>query len=723
MDWFYDMKDISRENWIWLPQDKYPEKQSTALSAMGDITGAGYAVAEFRREYSFGKRIEKATLRVSADTSFQLFVGGNTPITGPASVGGDFIGNGTPRENRYSSVVELDVGSDALEIFARVQMRPVQICEYSMGRGGFMLCGVLTLEDGSEEYISTGEDWLVRLNGAYTAPSVYDGSIAPDPYVGAEVVENIWNTTDAPIPVREEHKIIPEGGEITLLPDEKKRVILDFDMIYAGFIDVKSNTEGRIVARLTARELEEDGATEQVTLVGVDEYRTFSLYSAGNIVAELENLSDNTAFATVSLITTHYPVSDVARTTTSDAEINKILRVAEHTLKYCRQTHHLDSPKHMEPLACTGDYYIESLMTEFSFGDMRLSEFDLIRTAELLVREGGRMFHTTYSLIWVRMLYDVYMATGNIALLHKCEGALRLLLQRFEGYIGECGIIDNPPDYMFVDWIYIDEISMHHPPKCLGQACLNMFYYGALKSAEKIYATLGKDESEKRCSDKAKALRKAINYSLYDRERGVYFEGLNTPTPKELVGEWMPENREKRYYLKHSNILAVCFGVCEGEPAREIIHKIMSDKIEGGVQPYFMHFLLEAVNSVGLSEEYTLKIVDKWRPSVRECDKGLVEGFIAPEPTYRFDHSHAWGGTPLYSLPKALIGLEITGAGMNALRLSPSSLGLEYSEVELPTPYGKLTCTQRLGHRTKIKYPKRIELIIEEKENIELLPY
>ena len=30
--------------------------------------------------------------------------------------------------------------------------------------------------------------------------------------------------------------------------------------------------------------------------------------------------------------------------------------------------------------------------------------------------------------------------------------------------------------YMFVDWIEIDGLSLHHPPKALGQTCLNLFY-------------------------------------------------------------------------------------------------------------------------------------------------------------------------------------------------------------------------------------------------------
>jgi hypothetical protein len=90
----------------------------------------------------------------------------------------------------------------------------------------------------------------------------------------------------------------------------------------------------------------------------------------------------------------------------------------------------------------------------------------VLRTAELLRHNDGRIFHTTYSLIWVRMLYDTYMMSGNRALLEKCIDALGMLLARFDTYVGENGLIENPPDYMFVDWIYIDDITIELIPVC-----------------------------------------------------------------------------------------------------------------------------------------------------------------------------------------------------------------------------------------------------------------
>jgi hypothetical protein len=357
-------------------------------------------------------------------------------------------------------------------------------------------------------------------------------------------------------------------------------------------------------------------------------------------------------------------------------------------------------------------------MTAFSFGDMRLAEFDVERTAQLLRHNDGRMFHTTYSLIWVRMMYDVYMLGGNFKMLEACRDALDMLLARFEGYVGENDLIENPPDYMFVDWIYIDEMSMHHPPKALGQTVLNMFYYMALDYAARIYALLGNHPDAANCVEKKNRLQKAVNALLYDAEKGMYFEGLNTPDAPEQVHWAHPQNVDKRYYLKHSNIMAAYTSICDDETAKMLIDKIMTEQIEGNVQPYFQHYLLEAIYAHGLRNRYTIEVVDRWKPAVKECNKGLAEGFFAPEPSYVFDHSHAWGGTPLYSLPKALTGLSLEEPGFKKIKLNPSLLGLEYAKVEIPTPYGMICCELKRGHMPEISAPNEI-FVINEAEVLE----
>ena len=701
------------EQWIWLPEKIYKNEQTTVYNGFNNKNADNYTVAEFIRTYSFSQKIVQAELRFSGDTAFQLFCNDGIVATGPACVGGDFLGNETVRDNFYSFETTICPETTGLDFFARVQMFPYHICEYSKGHGGFMLSAILTFEDGSKQAVFSDESWLVRKNGAYNAPMSFDGRIKPDDFVAAEITPNIWNTITAPIPVREETEIYPQNGTILLSPQEEKTIVLDLDKIWGGFLTATAETQGELHTELTCREITEKTTPETLIFTENQTYRGFCMHSAGNIEVTVKNRSSHKAMLKVSFIKTHYPVYMEADTITSDAELNEVLKTCKHTLKICRQTHHLDSTRHCEPMACTGDYYIESLMTPFSFGDMRLAEFDLLRTAVMLERENGRMFHTTYSLIWVKMLYDTYLMTGNHELLIYCKKALSLLLDRFETYLGENGLIENPPDYMFVDWIYIDGLSMHHPPKALGQSCLNMFYFGALDSAAKVYMVLGDQQAADKCHKKKEMLRTAINSLLFDAEKGCYFEGLNTPTKPELLGNWMPQNVEKRYHLKHSNILAAYFGVCDDNTGRILIDKIMSNEIAGDCQPYFMHYLLEAVYRLGLREKYTLQICNRWKDPVLKCTKGLVEGFVEPEPAYRFDHSHAWGGTPLYSLPKALVGLEITRPGMQEITLSPSLLGFSHAKVELLTPHGKVVCEMKEGEDPLITHPKEIAVILQ----------
>lgn len=702
------------ERWIWLHKDKYPNCQTTGFSCGGDPVKFNYTVAEFNKTYTFDKKIKKATLRYSADTAFHLFCNGEMIDFGPVVVGGDFLECHRSRDLWYATTTDVYPDSNVLDIFARVKMMPIELCEFSKGKGGFMLTGHIEFEDGTKKVIFTDNTWQSRKNGAYVLPKLYDSSVKPDSWSTPQLQDNVWFCKDSPIPRRTEEIIKPVDGEnsLTVPSGETKKFTLTYDKIYSCFVSAVCKTKGKVTLKVHCSECGEDGSREEITFDGDGQYKSFELHSAGMFEVEAENNSDFDAQITLDLIFPHYPVEKEAKIVTSDEELNNVLDVCRHTLKVCRQTHHLDSPRHSEPLACTGDYYIETLMTLFSFGDMRLSELDIIRTAELIIKNDGKMYHTTYSLIWVQMLYDVYMFTGNKKLLEDCLEALIILMSRFEKYVTDLGIIDNPPNYMFVDWIFIDGYSMHHPPKALGQSCLNMFYYGALDYAEKIYSLLGEDAMAKDAKIRRENLKKNINELLFDKEKGIYFEGLNHKIPDSMVIDWeQPQNTEKRHYLPHSNILACTYGVAEGELARNILTKVMEDEWQCSYQPYFAHFMFEALYKAGLRDKYTLKLAERWKAPTKECSKGLVEGFISPDENYTFDHSHAWGGSPLYSVPKALLGFEVLEPGMKKVKLNPSLLGLEAAEVEVPTPYGDIKVTLSQGSEAEVSVPYGVEVL------------
>ena len=705
------------EQWIWLPEERYPQQQTTRYSERDHTHENNYTAVAFSKKYSFSKPIREASVRCSGDTAFALFCNGQHLTNGPVLPGGDFL-NGyhtVPLLSHYATEISITAEADSilregiLDVYAHVRMGPSRCFEYSMGHGGFMLSAIIQFTDGTVTEVHTDSSWDATVLTAYSGPGRFDNSRPQGATVHAEEIPNIWNCRTAPIPPCTLEPL--EVGAVSIAPGSSAVHSFELDMIFAGYILVRAKTAEKLSVKLFCSELGEAVTPEHYFFDKNGEYLGLELRSAGYIRIEAENEGNSPAHISVQLIRSSYPVTETALTATSDPDLDQVLKTCLHTLKYCRQSIHLDSPKHCEPLACTGDYYVETLMTAFSFGDMRLAAFDVRRTAELLRNRDGRLFHTTYSLIWVQMLWDVYRFTGEKRLMEDCADALTLLWERFDRYLGENGVLETAPDYMFIDWLVPAGISLHHPPKALGQTCLCMYYYGALKTAAKIWDVLQHPDDAEQCRHQADTLHEAILRELYDPERGLFFEGLNTPTQEDLIGEWMPRNVEKRYYRKHANILAAYFGFFSKEACAKLLERIICDDDLGHVQPWFCHFLLEAVYRCGLREKYSLKLLEQWKAPVKECPKGLPEGFHKPEKDYAFDHSHAWGGTPAYALPLALSGLEILEPGYRKIRLDPSLLGLEHADVEIPTPFGMLQLHMEEGASPKISVPDGIILV------------
>ena len=692
-----------KQNWIWLDPVRYPNAQTTVINGFCDKKPEDYAVCEFVKDYTFTQKIRKVTLTYSGDTEFRLYCNGAFVATGPANVGGDFyISETEPWPTHFTFTSEVYPEGNTLDFYARVKLMPVRINEFSKGHGGFMLYGLVELTDGTTQEITTDTSWLCRQNHAYTWPDHYDATQPTDAYAPAVPIENIWHATPAPIPPRTEEDI--GAHTFTVAPHSTQEFDFEYSRIYSCFVHALVKTAGTLRLTVQMRETEKVEATEHLTFTADDEYVSPGIRSIGGYHVIAVNEGDTPAQVTLSMLETHFPITGCAMTATSDEDLNLVLDVCRHTLKQCMQMFESESTLHCEPMACTGDYYVEAMMTAMSYGDLRLAEFDVIRTADILRVKEGVMFHTTYSMIWVMMLYDMYRFTGHTDLLRQCEDALELLMSRMHTYLDDNGIVENPPSFMFVDWVIVDGMTLHRPPKALGQTYLNLFYYGALTYSVKIYEALGDTAKADLYRARAAALKDAINAHLYDPERQLYFEGLNTPS---LSGDgwWLPPNVEKRYYRLHSNVLAALFGVHDN-PA-DLLTRTLEDDSLGYFQPYFAHFVLEAVRECGLTHRFSRQILEMWKKPILDCPKGLPEGFIYQE-NYGFDHSHGWGGTPLYHLPMVLSGLEILEPGYKRIRLNPDLLGFAAATTEIPTPYGTIRIEMEEGKEPIVTVPAGI---------------
>ena len=674
---------MSNASWIWLDRSSFPDLQ-TSRPTVFDPSDSPFAIVQFQHEYRFKREIKEVWLRVSADCRFRISCNRQYLGMGPAFPGGDW-NRRAPMPQRYSDFYRLSLSGLSLLLEAEVQLSPTLLCDISDGNGGFFLEGEVVFADGEKAAIGTDEAWLCRVDRRWKNDLLFDGRIADEPWQHAALQKRQY-----PLPSE-----IPVNETVMLFPDQNG----ELETIAAGTICCEIEADAPYEIRLVPFETPDlDDDPEIIHGNSSLLYEGFRIRSAGGIRAEI--VSGRPVIRKLALRATYYPGEPSGYCKTA-SELDLVTETCEKTLRLCRQSIHLDSPKHMEPLGCTGDYWIESLMEYYCFSDHRLTRFDLVRTARLLRATDGFMFHTGYSLIWLFMLQDYLLYTGDDSVLEETADAAAVLLNRFQRYENKEGILDSPPNYMFADWVEIAGYSMHHPPKALGQTILNALYYRALITAGRLFG----DSS---LILHAEALKTAFDRVFWDPAAEMYISGKTDSTP---VNEWLPENAAEPVFTLHANVMAVACGICPGDRAARLMQKVLADPSLPDYQPYFAHFVFQALWNTDLLDTYAIPLLQRWVPIVRACPKGLAEGWIKPCDGYVFDHSHAWGGCPRYWLPRALIGLEILDAGFRKIALRPRITGIPYAQIAVPTPYGLLECEVSSGNIRVLNVPPQIQIV------------
>lgn len=669
---------------MWLDEGKF--SKYSALSRE-------YCVAEFINSVGVpsGTHLK---IRISADARYRLYINGKFIGRGPTTAGSDYL----QQKLTHFFIDEYDyISNGNVDIRILATSVPSVMCEASFGQSGVYF----EMLDEKNAPICIDKEWLARPMSSCQGPAYTDYTAPEYEFGKACEVSDIYNAKISPLLPLEENDIFPTSlDEITLNSTTGKAI---FDKIYSAYPVISLKTDGKVRVKLTCEEIDGVGTFVEEFVADADIIHTSPrMRSVGQMTIAIENISATSAkIDSAYIVYSAYPVINEATFYCDDELLNRIYNLCMHTLKICRKDLHLDSPTHQEPLACTGDYLIQSLMEYVNIYDPTLTALDIYRTSQILKVQDGKMFHTTYSLLFPEWLYDYYMYTADTVLVKECEEALKLLLDRFDTYMGGNGLVEGAPDYMFVDWILMDEngnhtdpenvmshggfegYSLHHPPKALGQSALCMFYYNALTKCAGLYDVIGKPKNADLCRKKAQKLKNSINKHLYDKKRGLYVGGLNTPNVAP-DSQWLPENTDKVFYLKQANTLAVLYGIAPENEGGRILKYVIDDLKKEEMQPYFYHFFLEALLKENMFDPYGMELIRRYESLLEKCDKGLCEAW----EMFPSDCSHAWGGTPAYMLKKAICGFEMLEPGYKKIKIKPWIFDLDYIYVAFPTPYG-----------------------------------
>lgn len=693
---------MAEAKFIWLSKELYPNLQKSGINYFTfEKKKYQFGVAGFKKHYEFDKKIKTAEVNVFGDTRFYLWQNGSFVGMGPCIPAGDF-----DMPYQYGNLFVNKVNENYIDFYVRVQLTPTQQTDSSKGKGGLILEARLVFEDGSETTVCTDETWLARREREFLSPWYMDYTRKRDEWSNAVETENIWNVMQSPIKNLSYETVSSE--KFVVAPHNKAEFKVDLDKIYSAYSALEINACGDYKIEIITAEKE--GISERKHFIRgnkSESYRSNEYYSVGEYRLVAENMSDSELEIVSDVIFVCYPSEEKGSFKCSDEMLNRIYDLGKWTVKICRQYIELDSPVHQENLLCTGDYIIESLVNNYTTGDYSLTRFDVVRMGEYLHTTEGYMYGGNYALLWVKWLYEYYIYSGDARVFKETLGGLEAVLNRHKGMENEDGLLDEVRGYSFVDWAYIDGHSMFEPPRALGETVANAYYYNLIKTAAKIYKILGNEEKAEQYRIKAEAFAKKFNETFYDKEKGLYFDGLNEPSQ---VTDWIPENSEKRYYTRYSNTLAVLFGLCDEDSKVRIMEWVLRPENLDGVQPYFMHNVLEAVYQNGLFGKHGIELLKKWKVIVEDSEKGLREIWGDFEG-YVIDYSHAWCSTPTYQLPSKLLGITILEPGFDKIKINPQLYGLEYAKINVPTPKGIISCTMSRGEKPEIIIPDGIEVV------------
>lgn len=701
--------DKWKGEWIWHSDQKIAQTSSEWINGR---KGTKINRVLFRKTFTLNDLRNKLYLSLTADVSYRVYINGGYVANGPANIGSDYEDSFKPLHWFYSTYEVsryLRLGSNliAVEVFTSA----FNISETTSGTAG-LICDLRTANN--DPILSTDDTWRCAVDSSYMA-------VGDRITIDATTEPTYWNKTTFDDSNWQNSQLISKPKEGFLqsnkLPDCIRHVVepehIMFKQTEAGestaitkLIGVLKNGEYQIqypqliTAKIAFSVMAHKGDTLEIVPYeklstkpnrvfnyicheGLNQFETPFLIPFKYLKLKTSNLHLPKLESFDAILTT-YPLTYKGEFDCSNPFYSDLWKIARWSTQLCMNDMFFDSPKHQEPLACTGDYLIESISNYYAFGDQWLTRQDIEKTARILEKKSYDFFHTSYSLLWVQMLSNFNNHFNDTALLVEMVPHVNKLLATFKGYLGEDFLLTEAPDYMFMDWIKIDEFNAHHPPAVIGTGYLTAFYYKALLDASALNTLVANNDIALEQLELANRIKESINTNLWDASKQIYKDGIafKTKTPAHF---WRPGDKDIVTYSPHFNSLCVLYDIAPPNVQINLIDYVVNQK-EIEIQPYFLFFVFDAVNHVGLFDKYGFMLLNKWEYGYDKETLTLVENWSERTSFgYVGDYSHAWGGSPLSVLSGTVLGLKPIPLMPETLSFKPLfTTKLEWARGKVP---------------------------------------
>ncbi|MFY0650554.1 MAG: sulfatase-like hydrolase/transferase [Cyclobacteriaceae bacterium] len=203
---------------------------------------------------------------------------------------------------------------------------------------------------------------------------------------------------------------------------------------------------------------------------------------------------------------------------------------------------------------------------------------------------------------------------------------------------------------------------------------INSFFYENMRIMAEFAQILGKTDEVLDFEFRAARAKKAINEQMFDKERGVYVDGIGTD-----------------HAALHANMMPLAFGIVPEEYFDSVVAHVKSRGMACSV--YGSQFLMDGLYNAG-EADYALELMAStakrsWYNMIREGSTITMEAW---DNIYKNnqDWNHAWGGVPANAIPRGLWGIQPKTPGYGVARIRPQLSKLEHSEIKVPTLLGEI---------------------------------
>jgi hypothetical protein len=371
---------------------------------------------------------------------------------------------------------------------------------------------------------------------------------------------------------------------------------------------------------------------------------------------------------------TGYPFERRARFDAGSAELEKILDVGWRTARLCAHETYMDTP-YYEQLQYAGDTRIQALVSLYMTGDARLMRnaielLDGSRTGDNMTLACAPSGHPQYippfGLWWIGMVHDYFMYQDDPAFVKAMLPGMRSVLSYFTAHQKPDGSLGPIGWWNIVDWV---EQWRNGVPPVTGEgssAPLDLQLLLAYDWAADLESALGSPALAQQYRQSGAELRRTI-LRLYGKP-----------------GELFADTPQRTAFSQHTNALAILAGVVEGDAARQVLARTLSDPTLAQASVYFRHYLHSAVNKAGEGDRY-LDLLEPWRAMLA---RGLTPGAERPEPS-RSD-CHAWGASPNFELFRTVLGIDSAAQGFRRVTVRPFLGSLTKVSGAIPHPRGEI---------------------------------